>query len=104
MIKCNWFKRLNPESIDSFTELHKVFLDKYMIISSRLYIANYLSAVQYRTDESLRDYVTHFNNKYARYEGCDEATAHNALLGGFQDEEYFFHLTRKPPETYKDLL
>ncbi|CAL9018681.1 unnamed protein product, partial [Prunus brigantina] len=99
----NWFKRLSPESVGSFSELRRAFLDRYMIISSRLYTANDLSAVRQKTNESLRDYITRFNNEYARCEGCDEATAHNAL-GGLQGGDFFFHLTRNPPETYKDLL
>ncbi|CAL9016086.1 unnamed protein product [Prunus brigantina] len=100
----NWFKRLSPESVGSFSELRRAFLDRYMIISSRLYTANDLSAVRQKTNESLRDYITRFNNEYARCEGCDEATAHNALMGGLQGGDFFFHLTRNPPETYKDLL
>ncbi|BFG37795.1 hypothetical protein CerSpe_240690 [Prunus speciosa] len=80
----NWFKRLNPTSINSFAELRRAFLDRYMIISSRLYTANDLSAVRQMLNESLRDDITHFNNEYSRCEGCDEATAHNALMGGLQ--------------------
>ncbi|XP_021827212.1 uncharacterized protein LOC110767855 [Prunus avium] len=100
----SWFKRLTPESIGSFAELRKVFLERYMIMSTRLYTPNDLSAVKQRPDETLRDYITRFNNEYARCEGCDEATAHNALMGGLQGGDFFFSLTRNPPETYKDLL
>ncbi|CAB4308686.1 unnamed protein product [Prunus armeniaca] len=62
----SWFKRLTPEFISSFAELRKVFLE--------------------------RDYITRFNNEYARCEGCDEATAHNALMGGLQGETSIFPL------------
>ncbi|CAL9000510.1 unnamed protein product [Prunus brigantina] len=100
----SWFKRLAPESINSFAELRKVFLERYMIISDRLYTANDLSTVRQRPDEKLRDYITRFNNEYERCEGCDEATAHNALMGGVQGGDFYFSLTRNPPETYKDIL
>ncbi|CAL8084806.1 unnamed protein product [Prunus armeniaca] len=79
----NWFKQLNLESIGSFAQLRWAFLDRYMIISSRLYTATYLSNIRQRKDESQRDYVTHFNKEYSRCEGCDEATAYNALMRGF---------------------
>lgn len=75
-----------------------------MIISSRLYTASDLSAIRQKSNESLRDYFTLFNNEYTRCEGYDEATAHNALIGGLQGRDFFFHLTRNPPEKYKDLL
>ncbi|CAL9025319.1 unnamed protein product [Prunus brigantina] len=65
----SWFKRLARESISSFAELRKVFLERYMIISDRLYTANDLSTVRQRPDEKLRDYITRFNNEYARCEG-----------------------------------
>ncbi|CAB4283342.1 unnamed protein product [Prunus armeniaca] len=65
----SWFKRLTPESISSFAELRKVFLERYMIISDRLYTANDLSTVRQRLDEKLKDYITRFNNEYARCEG-----------------------------------
>ncbi|CAL8997657.1 unnamed protein product [Prunus brigantina] len=54
----SWFKRLARESISSFAELRKVFLERYMIISDRLYTANDLSTVRQRPDEKLRDYIT----------------------------------------------
>lgn len=102
-VALNWFKRLNPESVSSFAELRRAFLDRYMIISSWLYTANDLSAVQQKLNESLRDYITRFN-EYTRCKGCYEATAHNALMRGLQGGDFFFHLTRNPPKTYKDLL
>ncbi|PQQ11223.1 uncharacterized protein Pyn_18894 [Prunus yedoensis var. nudiflora] len=95
----SWFKRLAPKSISSFAELRKVFLERYMIISDRLYTANDLSTVRQRPDEKLRDYITRFNNEYARGEGCDEATAHNALIGGLQGGDFYFSLTRNPPRS-----
>ncbi|XP_016647025.1 PREDICTED: uncharacterized protein LOC107880278 [Prunus mume] len=100
----SWFKRFAPESISSFVELRKVFLERYMIISDRLYTANDLLMVRQQLDKKLRDYITRFNNEYASCEGCDEATAHNALMGGLQGGDFYFSLTRNPPETYKDLF
>ncbi|PQM36414.1 uncharacterized protein Pyn_37186 [Prunus yedoensis var. nudiflora] len=92
----SWFKRFVPESISSFVELRKVFLERYMIISDRLYTANDLSTVRQRPNEKLRDYITRFNNEYARCEGCDEATTHNALMGGLQGETSMFP-SHEPP-------
>ncbi|CAB4278424.1 unnamed protein product [Prunus armeniaca] len=100
----SWFKRLTLEFISSFAKLRKVFLERYMIISNRMYTANDLSTIKQRLDEKLRDYITRFNNEYARCKGCDEATAHNALMGGLQGGDFYFSLTRNPPETYKDLI
>lgn len=42
----SWFKRLAPESICSFTELRKVFLERYMIIFDWLYTINDLSTIR----------------------------------------------------------
>lgn len=53
------------ETISSFAELCRAFLDRFMIISSWLYTTNDLSAVRQRMDKSPCDYVTHFNNEYA---------------------------------------
>lgn len=77
----SWFKRLTPEFISLFIELRNVFLERYMIISDRLYTANNLSAIREQPDEKLMDCITGFNNEYVRCEGCDKATTYNALMG-----------------------
>ncbi|CAB4278463.1 unnamed protein product [Prunus armeniaca] len=59
----SWFKRLAPKSINSFVELRKVFLERYMIISDWLYTANDLSTVRQLFDEKLMDYITQLNNE-----------------------------------------
>ncbi|XP_021820771.1 uncharacterized protein LOC110762444 [Prunus avium] len=100
----SWFKRLVLESISSFAELRKVFLERYIIISDWLYTVNDLSTIRQWPDEKLRDYITWFNNEYARCEGCDEATTHNALMGELQGEDFNFSLTKNPPKTSIDLL
>ncbi|BFG40865.1 hypothetical protein CerSpe_271390 [Prunus speciosa] len=100
----SWFKRLVPESISSFAELRKVFLERYMIISDRLYTANDLSTVRQRPNEKLRDYITRFNNEYARCEGCDEATHRQRSDGWTPGGDFYVSLTKNPSKTYKDLL
>lgn len=74
----DWFKQIALGSITSFFGLRQVFLDTYMIISKRQNKPTNLASVHQGLDESLRDYISRFNNIHAR---CDKATTHNASWG-----------------------
>lgn len=79
-------------------------MERYVIISYQQYTANDLSAIKQRPYEKPGNYITRFNNEYAQCEGCDEAMTYNTLMGRLQWGDFYFSLTRKPPETYKYLI
>lgn len=64
----------------------RVFLDKFMIVSNRIYTPNDLSQIRELHEESLREYVICFQQDYHRCEGADEKITYNSAKEVFDVE------------------
>ncbi|XP_041026936.1 uncharacterized protein LOC121267131 [Juglans microcarpa x Juglans regia] len=77
-----WFRSLRPNTIDSSAELACLFLTQFIASRKRRHSAAYLLKVKQRDDESLKSYVSRFNQERMTMDDKDEKITLAALLGG----------------------
>ncbi|XP_043699962.1 uncharacterized protein LOC122650627 [Telopea speciosissima] len=80
-----WFSRLPPRSLATFTDLGKTFLAH--CISSRVHkkTAANLLAIKQRPDESIRGLLTRFNREALEVRNLDPVVKFQALRSGIRD-------------------
>ncbi|XP_057465061.1 uncharacterized protein LOC130754826 [Actinidia eriantha] len=57
----SWFRKLSPETIDSFGDLSQLFVANFMSCKNWQKNASHLFTVHQKETESLKDYVKRFN-------------------------------------------
>ncbi|XP_043692854.1 uncharacterized protein LOC122643282 [Telopea speciosissima] len=82
-----WFAKLKPNSIRSFTELAKAFVSHFQSSVKQKKTTANLLAIKQRSDESIRDYIAHFNAKRLEIKDLDDAMAFNALHNGVTNHD-----------------
>ncbi|CAL2244502.1 unnamed protein product [Prunus armeniaca] len=71
----NWFYRLEPGTVDSFDELKQIFLNHFMIQTTR-------------EDEPLREYAARFSHEYSRCPETDDMVAYDAFKSGLRSSHF----------------
>ncbi|XP_043699970.1 uncharacterized protein LOC122650636 [Telopea speciosissima] len=97
-----WFAHLKPRSLSSFVELGQAFLAHFM--SSRVHkkTAANLLAVKQRPNETIRGFLTRFNNEALEVRGFDPMVKFQALRSGIRDVELKKSLiTDEPVDMYE---
>ncbi|XP_043697316.1 uncharacterized protein LOC122648129 [Telopea speciosissima] len=82
-----WFAKLKPNSIRSFTELAKAFVNRFQSSVKQKKTITNLLAVKQCSDESIRDYITRFNMESREIKDLDDAMAFNALHNGVTNHD-----------------
>ena len=59
----NWFTSLAPDSIESWEELKKVFIDNYMATCTRSGTKHDLNRINQKPSELLHSYIRRFSEK-----------------------------------------
>ncbi|XP_042958112.1 uncharacterized protein LOC122293660 [Carya illinoinensis] len=98
-----WFRTLQLRSINSFEELAKQFLIKFMPSRRRRCPSAYLLTVKQREEENLKTYLTRFNIERLTTKDQDEKITLAALLGGIWPRNPFMaKLARRTPSTLRE--
>lgn len=77
-----WFGSLILWLIDSFGELASLFLTQFMASRRRRRPKAYLLTIKQRENESLKAYLSRFNNKRMMTDDQEKKITLAALLGG----------------------
>ncbi|XP_043816063.1 uncharacterized protein LOC122724603 [Manihot esculenta] len=99
-----WFNSLEAGSIRSFGDLANAFVSRFIAGVPADRKTSYLETVRQRRDESLREYVAHFNTKALQIPKLDEGRAVKAMQKGTTSPKFFGSLSRKPPTTLVELM
>lgn len=107
-----WFWKLIPGSIGSFTQLSKLFIDKFMSPLYEKKPIERLFSVRQRKEEPLKDFMMRFNNESMAYN--DDGVMIRAMISGLQanhgtvyqilNRELLSDIAKDPPKSYTDLL
>ncbi|KAK1374856.1 hypothetical protein POM88_031049 [Heracleum sosnowskyi] len=94
-----WYSRLPPNSIGSFKELSKAFINQF--ISGRVHEKSFASlmAIRQGQNEALRDYINRFTREALKVPDLEDRVAMIALQQGTTDDHFKRSLAKHPPES-----
>lgn len=99
-----WFQQLPRASIHSFKDMKEIFLHQF--VSSKRSTKNslYLTTIKQGTNESLREYMTRFNEAILEIPGVEATLKIHSFIEGLRPGHFFASLMQKPTEMFDELL
>ncbi|VFQ68756.1 unnamed protein product [Cuscuta campestris] len=97
-----WFNKLRPGSIDSFSDLASKFKAKFQENCTKRKKFTYLSTARQRESENLTQFLTRWKEEVDKVEEMDDKTVLSLLLNGLRAGELNKEFCRKPPATYQE--
>ncbi|GKV48140.1 hypothetical protein SLEP1_g54971 [Rubroshorea leprosula] len=98
-----WYYSLPPRSISSYTEMASAFATKF---SSRRLIrktTSELMRVKQRDGESLKNYMSRFNDAVLEVNSFDQAVGITAVISGLSHERFRDSLLKHPATTFSEV-
>ena len=99
-----WFNKLESESIGSFVQLIRAFIDHFIGSQRRGLPPTHLLSVKQMERESLRAYVHRFNAEVMKIDRPKEVVTVIAFMAGLQKVDFLYDLCKDPPETISELI
>ncbi|VFQ82612.1 unnamed protein product [Cuscuta campestris] len=97
-----WFNKLCPGSIDSFSDLASKFKAKFHENCTKRKKFTYLSTAGRRESENLTQFLTRWKEEVDKVEEMDDKTVLSLLLNGLRAGKLYKEFCRKPPATYQE--
>ncbi|VFR00417.1 unnamed protein product [Cuscuta campestris] len=97
-----WFNKLRPGSIDSFSDLASKFKAKFQENCTKRKKFTYLSTAGHRESENLTQFITRWKEEVDKVEEMDDKTVLSLLLNGLRAGELYKEFCRKPPSMYQE--
>ncbi|GKU87084.1 hypothetical protein SLEP1_g1535 [Rubroshorea leprosula] len=97
-----WYHKLPRHSIDSFSQLAKLFSNKFASQREIKRIATELMQVNQKEGESLRDYMQRFNKATLDIDNVPDTICLSALLHGLKRGRFLDDLLENPPKTWNE--
>ncbi|VFR03610.1 unnamed protein product [Cuscuta campestris] len=97
-----WFNKLRPGSIASFSDLASKFKAKFQENCTKRKKFTYLSTAGQRESENLTQFLTRWKEEVDKVEEMDDKTVLSLLLNGLRAGELYKEFCRKPPATYQE--
>ena len=91
-VASNWFYSLRPNSLHSFDEVTRAFVDQYISRKEIMKNSHTLLYIKMGGGESLKNYLSHFQNEMATIHNCSEEVAAAAFIGGLPPTHKFFEV------------
>ena len=82
----DWFTRLPSKSIGTFKELGRLFLAQFLATWKRKKSVTCLLTLRQGKEETLKDFMLHFNKEKLEVDSPDDKTMLNALMQGIRAE------------------
>uniref|UniRef100_A0A2N9GMR1 Uncharacterized protein n=1 Tax=Fagus sylvatica TaxID=28930 RepID=A0A2N9GMR1_FAGSY len=99
-----WFNKLESESIGSFVQLSRAFIDHFIGSQRRGRPPTHLLSVKQMEGESLRAYVHRFNEEAMKIDRPKEDVTVTAFMAGLRKGDFLYDLCKDPPETMSKLM
>ncbi|XP_022152362.1 uncharacterized protein LOC111020105 [Momordica charantia] len=99
-----WYRKLPARSISTYSQLRKEFISQF---SSRHYdrkTATHLATIRQKKGETLREYVTRFQEEQLKVAHCSDDSAMCYFLTGLADETLTVKLGKEAPATFAEVL
>ncbi|GKV49755.1 hypothetical protein SLEP1_g56488 [Rubroshorea leprosula] len=98
-----WYHKLPRHSIDSFSQLAKLFSNKFASQREIKRTATELMQVNQKEGESLRDYMQRFNKATLDIDNVPDTICLSALLHGLKCGRFLDDLLENPPKTWNEV-
>ncbi|GKV52999.1 hypothetical protein SLEP1_g59549, partial [Rubroshorea leprosula] len=98
-----WYHKLPRHSIDSFSQLAKLFSNKFASQREIKRTATELMQVSQKERESLRDYMQRFNKATLDIDNVLDTICLSALLHGLKRGRFLDDLLENPPKTWNEV-
>uniref|UniRef100_A0A2N9F5L1 RNase H type-1 domain-containing protein n=1 Tax=Fagus sylvatica TaxID=28930 RepID=A0A2N9F5L1_FAGSY len=99
-----WFNKLESESIGSFIQLSRAFIDHFIGSQRRGRPPTHLLSVKQMEGESLRTFVHRFNEEAMKIDRPKEDVTVTAFMAGLRKGDFLYELCKDPPETMSELM
>jgi hypothetical protein len=99
-----WFNKLESESIGSFVQLSRAFIDHFIGGQRRGCPPTHLLNVKQMEGESLRAYVHRFNKEAMQIDRPKEDVTLTTFMAGLRKGDFLYNLCKDPPETLSELM
>jgi hypothetical protein len=99
-----WFNKLESESIGSFVQLSRAFIDHFIGSQRRGRSPTHLLSVKQMEGESLRAFVHRFNEEAMKIDRPKEDVTVTAFMAGLRKGDFLYDLCKDPPETMSELM
>ncbi|GKU95991.1 hypothetical protein SLEP1_g9277 [Rubroshorea leprosula] len=98
-----WYHKLPRHSIDSYSQLAKLFSNKFASQREIKRTATKLMQVNQREGESLRDYMQRFNKATLDIDNVPDTIYLSASLHGLKRGRFLDNLLENPPKTWNEV-
>ncbi|GKV44452.1 hypothetical protein SLEP1_g51635 [Rubroshorea leprosula] len=98
-----WYHKLPRHSIDSYSQLAKLFSNKFASQREIKRTATELMQVHQKEGESLRDYMQRFNKATLDIDNIPDTICLSALLHGLKRGRFLDDLLENPPKTWNEV-
>jgi hypothetical protein len=99
-----WFNKLESESIGSFVQLSRAFIDHFIGNQRRGRPPTHLLSVKQMEGESLRTFIHRFNEEAMKIDRPKEDVTVTAFMAGLRKGDFLYDLYKDPPETMSELM
>uniref|UniRef100_A0A2N9HQF1 Retrotransposon gag domain-containing protein n=1 Tax=Fagus sylvatica TaxID=28930 RepID=A0A2N9HQF1_FAGSY len=99
-----WFNKLESESISSFVQLSRAFIDHFIGGQRRGRPPTHLLNVKQMEEESLKAYVQRFNKEAMQIDRAKEDVTLTAFMAGLRKGGFLYDLCKDPPEILSELM
>ncbi|GKV51993.1 hypothetical protein SLEP1_g58603 [Rubroshorea leprosula] len=98
-----WYHKLPRHSIDSYSQLAKLFSNKFVSQREIKHTATELMQVHQKKGESLRDYMQRFNKTTLDIDNVPDTNCLSALLHGLKPGRFLDNLLENPPKSWNEV-
>ena len=99
-----WFNKIPPNSISSFKELSKLFVNNFIGGQRHKLSSSSLLTIEQGENESLRSFITRFNREAMTVDEVDDKLLLAAFHNGINSNLFIHKLYEKEPQSMAELV
>ncbi|XP_050259248.1 uncharacterized protein LOC126704286 [Quercus robur] len=99
-----WFDKIPPNSVSSFKELSKLFVNNFIGGQRHKRSSSFLLTIEQGESESLRSFITRFNREALAVDEIDDKFLLAAFHNGLNSDLFIHKLYEQEPQTMTELV
>ncbi|XP_058111671.1 uncharacterized protein LOC131254986 [Magnolia sinica] len=100
----NWYRWLRLRSINTFTELNRSFLTQFIVGKKSRKSSTHLLTLKQKSEESLKDYISRFNEETLQVGDYSDKMALSAMISGLKEGRFLLSIGKNPDSTLSELI
>ena len=99
-----WFSKISPNTISSFEELSKLFVNNFIGGQRQKHSSSSLLTIEQGENESLCSFITRFNREALTMDEVDDKLLLAAFHNGVNSDLFIHKLYEKEPQSMAELI